>query len=215
MTTTATATRRAPDSRKRRDPEATRAAILDAAEELFLVRGPADTPTSAVARRAGVTKSLIHHHFGTKEDLWTAVKRRHFGRYYEVQKEMLASSLGTAELLRESIATYFRFLQDDPRSVRFASWRFIEEDDPCHDQEVDLFDLGVQKIREAQDAGELRRDVEPISVIKAFLALADHWFQSKPLLGQMLGPEADLDGLEEKYLRDILRIFLEGVRPAA
>jgi TetR/AcrR family transcriptional regulator len=210
MATTAAAATR---SSKRRDPEATRAAILDAAEELFLTRGPADTPTSAVARKAGVTKSLIHHHFGSKEDLWSEVKRRHFGKYYEVQKEMLASSLGTAELLRESIVTYFRFLQDDPRSVRFASWRFIEEDDPCHDQEVDLFDLGVRKVRKAQEAGELRGDVEPISVIKAFLALVDHWFQSRPLLCQMLGPEADLDELEEKYLRDIVCIFLEGVRP--
>lgn len=201
-------------TRRRRDPEATRTAILDAAEELFVDQGPADTPTSAVARKAGVTKSLIHHHFGSKEELWNAVKRRHLGQYYDVQKQMLAGSPGTEELLRDSIVTYFRFLQNDPRSVRFTSWRFVQvEDDPCLDQEEDLLDLGSRKIREAQEAGELRFDLEPMSIIKAFLALADNWFQAKPLFCQMLGPDEDIEEVEERYLQDILRIFFEGVRP--
>ncbi len=201
--------------RRRRDPEATRAAILAAAEELFLTAGLAETPTSRIARQAGVTKSLIHHHFGSKEDLWDEVKRRHFDNYYEAQKQMLSSSRGTAELLGESLITYFRFLQSDPHSVRFMSWRFVETDDPCLKQEDELFELGIERIREAQKAGELRSDVEPLSMIKAFLAMALHWFQTKPLLCQMLGPDADVDAVEETYLDDIVKIFLEGLRPRA
>ncbi len=203
-----------PDVRRRRDPEATRAAILEAAEELFLKLGPADTPTSRIARQAGVTKSLIHHHFGSKDDLWDEVKRRHFGQYYEAQRTMLASSQGTAEMLRDSLVGYFRFLQQDPHAVRFMSWRFVEEgDDACKTQEDELFELGIERVREAQDKGELRADLEPISIIKSFLAMAMHWFQSKPLLCQMLGPEADVDALEERYLDDVVKIFLDGVRP--
>ena len=202
------------DARRRRDPEATRAAILEAAEELFLAAGPADTPMSRIARRAGVTKSLIHHHFGSKEGLWSEIKKRHFGKYFEVQKLMLSSSEGTPELLRDSLVAYFRFLQSDPRSVRFMSWRFVEtDDDPCLAQEDELFELGMERIREGQENGRLRADVEPISMIKVFLAMALHWFQSKPLLCQILGPETDTDALEETYLEDIVKIFLEGVRP--
>ncbi|MCP4659222.1 MAG: TetR/AcrR family transcriptional regulator [bacterium] len=202
-----------PKARRRRDPKATRTAILDAAEELFVDFGPADTPTSKIARRAGVTKSLIHHHFGSKEDLWGEVKRRHFGRYYEAQKQMLADAQGSLEMLRESVITFFRFLQSDPRSVRFMSWRFLEQDDPCLDLEAELFELGMCRIQEAQERGELRSDVEPISMIKSFLAMALHWFQSKPFLCQILGPEVDPDALDEQYLEDLVRIFLEGVRP--
>ena len=201
--------------RRRRDPEATQAAILAAAEELFLDAGPADTPMSQIARRAGVTKSLIHHHFGSKEDLWNEVKRRHFDKYYEAQKQMLSSTRGTAELLRDSLVTYFRFLQSDPHSVRFMSWRFVETVDPCFDQEQELFELGIERIREAQASGELRSDVEPLSMIKAFLSMALHWFQSKTLLCQMMGPDADSEALEERYLDDVVKIFLEGVRPRA
>ncbi len=203
-----------PEARRRRDPEATRMAILEAAEELFLKLGPADTPTSRIARQAGVTKSLIHHHFGSKDDLWDEVKRRHFGRYYEAQRKMLTSSQGTAELLRDSLIGYFRFLQQDPHAVRFMSWRFVEEgDDPCQAQEHELFELGIERIREAQETGELRADLEPISIIKSFLAMASHWFQSKSLLCQMLGSEDDVDEMEERYLDDVVKIFLDGVRP--
>ncbi|MEE8526895.1 MAG: TetR/AcrR family transcriptional regulator [Thermoanaerobaculia bacterium] len=200
-------------SRRRRDPDATRAAILEAAEELFLARGPDDTPMSEIGRRAGVTKSLIHHHFGSKQELWDEIKRLHFGRYYDLQKEMLASSPGTAQLLHDSIVTYFRFLQSDPRAVRYLSWRLVEADDLCLDQEDELFELGVAKIRDAQEAGELRSDVEPISIIKAFLALTENWFLTKPLLCQLAMAEADPDELEKRYLEDVLKIFFEGARP--
>ncbi|MEM7355917.1 MAG: TetR/AcrR family transcriptional regulator [Acidobacteriota bacterium] len=202
------------EARRRRDPEATRAAILEAAEELFLAHGPAETPTSRIARRAGVTKSLIHHHFGSKEELWDELKRRHFGKYYEAQRTMLASSRGTAQLLRDSIVAYFRFLQSDPNSVRFMSWRFVEDgDDPCLAQEADLYELGIERIHEAQQQGELRDDLDPVSMIKAFLALSLHWFQTKPLLCQMVGEEADPDEMEERYLEDVVSIFFDGVRP--
>ena len=200
------------EGRRRRDPEATRTAILDAAEVLFLERGPGDTPTSLIARRAGVTKSLIHHHFGSKEELWAEIKRRHFEQYYEVQKQLLASSEGTVDLLHQSIVAYFRFLQQDPRSVSFMSWRFVEEDDSCLGQEDDLFEIGMEKIREAQERGELRADVEPLSMIKAFLAMTLQWFQTKGMTCAMLGDGIDVAALEERYLDDILKIFFDGVR---
>lgn len=209
----ASAKKNLPESRRRRDPEATRAAILEAAEELFLTLGPADTPTSRIARRAGVTKSLIHHHFGSKDDLWNEVKQRHFGQYYEAQREILTSSRGSTDMLKDSLVGYFRFLQDNPHAVRYMSWRFIEEgEDHCKPEEDQLFELGAERIREAQDGGELRADIEPVTMIKAFLAMALHWFQSKPLMDQILGPEEDLDALEERYLEDAVKILLDGVR---
>ena len=196
----------------KRDPEATRAAILDAAEELFLENGPADTPTSKIARQAGVTKSLIHHHFGSKEELWAELKERHFRQYYERQKELLTNVEGTPDLLRESIIAYFRFLQNDPRSVRFMSWRFVESDDTCLAEEDDLFEIGIQRIQEAQESGSLRKDVQPLSMIKAFLAMTLQWFQTRDLFCSMFGDDLDLPQAEEQYLQDIIQIFFSGVR---
>jgi AcrR family transcriptional regulator len=55
--------------RHRRDPEASRAAILAAAREVFSERGYARATIREIARRAGVTHGLVMRHFGTKEQL--------------------------------------------------------------------------------------------------------------------------------------------------
>ena len=56
-------------AKRRRDPEASRAAILDAAREVFTERGYARGTVREIARRAGVTHGLVMRHFGSKEQL--------------------------------------------------------------------------------------------------------------------------------------------------
>jgi len=58
-----------PPAKRRRDPEASRAAILDAAREVFTERGYARGTVREIARRAGVTHGLVMRHFGSKEQL--------------------------------------------------------------------------------------------------------------------------------------------------
>jgi hypothetical protein len=58
-----------PQRRHRRDPEASRVAILEAAREVFTERGYARATIREIARRAGVTHGLVMRHFGTKEQL--------------------------------------------------------------------------------------------------------------------------------------------------
>ena len=50
----------------------TRASILLAARELFAAQGFAGTSVRAVAAQAGVDAALVHHYFGTKDDLFIA-----------------------------------------------------------------------------------------------------------------------------------------------
>jgi AcrR family transcriptional regulator len=50
----------------------TRAAILAEARSLFAENGYAGTSVRAVAAAAGVDAALVHHYFGTKDDLFLA-----------------------------------------------------------------------------------------------------------------------------------------------
>jgi AcrR family transcriptional regulator len=54
--------------------EATTAALVGAARELFAVRGYASVGTEEIVQRAGVTRGALYHHFhGGKEELFRAV----------------------------------------------------------------------------------------------------------------------------------------------
>jgi len=198
-----------------RDPEATRAAILQAAEEIFLEKGYADTSLSAIASRAGVTKSLIHHHFGSKEGLWRQVKEQRFSEYANQQAAMLAAGEPTSELLRRSMDVYFRFLQRNPEIVRILAWMYLEqdEDEHCLFQEKELIREGVAKVQEGQATGKLRDDIDPRFLIFTFLGLAQHWFQDRQHFIHDFGHEGSAEELDEAYLLAMSKIFFEGVLP--
>ncbi len=202
-------------SARTRDPEATREAILDAAEEAFLNKGFAETSTSKIASMAGVTKSLIHHHFGSKEALWDAVKVRRFSIYSQRQMDMLREQEPSAELLRESMKMYFRFLREHPEVVRLMAWMFLEQsdDEECADLDRELTLAGIEKIKQSQERGDLRDDLNPGFILFTFIGIAQHWYQDKRWMLDKIGLSADSEAIDEAYLEDAVKIFFEGVRP--
>ena len=59
--------------KKAEQSEATRAALLKAARELFTEHGYAGTATEDIAQRAGVTRGALYYQFRDKPDLFQAV----------------------------------------------------------------------------------------------------------------------------------------------
>lgn len=62
--------------RTKEDAQATRAALLDAAERLFQTRGVSRTSLADIAKEAGATRGAIYWHFKDKADLFNAMMER-------------------------------------------------------------------------------------------------------------------------------------------
>ena len=77
--------------RERRDPGATRQALLQAGAALFSERGFDGVSIEDVADRAGVNKALISYHFGGKRALYVAVLESAFAsmaeRLHAIERE--------------------------------------------------------------------------------------------------------------------------------
>ena len=192
-----------------RDPDLTRERILEAAHALFVDKGFAAVSMREIAAHSGVTKSLIHHHFGSKEALWELVKERAFAAYAEGQEaELREAQEPGVDLLRNAVIRYFGFLQSNPEVVRLFAWTHLDEDQSCGRIDAELVRLGAERVREVQARGLLRQDVNPAHVVTMFVNACTQWFEARAHHSQWPGV-----GDDAEYLDDFLKVFFEGLTP--
>ncbi|HEY0503720.1 MAG TPA: TetR/AcrR family transcriptional regulator [Lysobacter sp.] len=109
--------------RTRRSPDALRTQILDAAAELFLRDGYANTSIDAVIERVGGSKRAIYSHFGGKEDLFAAMVA---GLSEQALQAIPASDERAEEDVRASLVHFARAVMRvlmDPRTI--ALYRLV------------------------------------------------------------------------------------------
>ena len=107
-----------PRGRRRGSPD-TRSAILAAARSSFAEHGFAGTTIRAVAASAGVDAALVHHYFGTKDELFLAALELPV----DPRKLIGPAVAGPVEQAAERFLGVFLSVWDDPDpSVRWM-WR--------------------------------------------------------------------------------------------
>jgi AcrR family transcriptional regulator len=208
-----------------RDPERSRESILEAATLEFVAHGFSGARTAVIAKRAGVPQGLLYHYFENKEGLFGAVMNAALEPYFQATIDLLENppdGPGT-RLLEAAIRMYFAFLADNPHVARLMAWWVAnqgwQEGSPIAKEELcaSPMELGKQRIREAQEAGRIRKDLEPEHVIRMFLHLCMHWHM-------VWGAVAFEDGIDPKnpravkklhetHLEHITSMILFGVTP--
>jgi AcrR family transcriptional regulator len=111
--------------RRRRDPVAARAAILDAAERHLVLAGPSGIRLQEVAAEAGVTHPTVLHHFGTREGLVKAVITRSLASINARLAEAILRSTGEVAQIEAMIDGVFEALAQHGRA-RVVMWLALE-----------------------------------------------------------------------------------------
>lgn len=198
-----------PQRRRSRDAERTRAAILQAAQEVFLREEYHQASLSDIARRAGVTQSLIHHHFGSKKGLYVSAVHGYLAELDEGLKGIVQPGLalpggGTPEegaaFITSALTAYFRFLDRHERCVRL--YRILdlsmhndpelvvgldEQDDEGRETStLHLLRAAHEHLALMRQRGQLRPGVEPLPLLSVMLCAIEHWFTSSRRLNHRL-----------------------------
>lgn len=113
--------------RKRMRADERRAAILDAALEVFSERGYHLTAIDDVARTAGISKALIYDHFSSKQELYGSLLEQHAGELFERLATAVAATPHGEARLAAGLDAFFGFVEE-----RRPAWRmlFRETADP-------------------------------------------------------------------------------------
>ncbi len=107
--------------RKRRLPAADRRElILAAALDAFAPNGYHDTSLEDVAARAGVSKTLIYEHFGSKQELHGALLESYVSELLEKVLLAVAAEEPGEERLRAGLEAFFAFVEE-----RREAWQML------------------------------------------------------------------------------------------
>ncbi|SNS06377.1 transcriptional regulator, TetR family [Humidesulfovibrio mexicanus] len=226
--------------RRQRDAERTRAAIVQAAREVFLRGDYHQASLSDIAHRAGVAQSLIHHHFGSKKGLYVAAVHAFLAELDEDLKGIIQPVVDTtgknapeeaAAFISAALTAYFRFLSANEQCVRF--YRILDlsmHNDPdlvagldeLDDQGREMSTLHLMRAAHdrltlMKERGQLREGVEPLPLLSAMLCTVEHWFTSSRRLNHRLSQAVGRGGAgcqggiaPEEYLRTVVEVFLRG-----
>lgn len=106
-------------AQRRGRPMKARPKLLEAAIREFAEHGFDGTSTIAIARRARTTQPLIHHHFGSKDELFRAVLDTLF-------EQLRTALLGVEEKPDQPNELFYRFVQFTARRPELARIWMIE-----------------------------------------------------------------------------------------
>lgn len=195
------------------NPELTQAKILESAQTLFIEKGFDGTSMSAIARHSGVTQSMIHHYFGSKEALWQAVKKLSYDEYLAYQQQLLdLNEDDIGSFIQSSVHGRFQFFQQNPQTARLLSWLQIMEDPTGMETGQEIGRQLLDKIRQAQAAGQIRNDIAPENILAISIALTTHWFQSRHVIENLTGLTAvDRETADTDYLDAIIKVMMDGL----
>jgi len=202
------------DGQQVRGREATTAAILDAAEELFSADGFEAVTVRAIAKRAGVSHALVHRYLGSKAEIFRAILSRNQGVILAAAPDNPDLLATTYLIMREGLTNhrrYIRLLADSALHglpYERTTGRFAAVDR--------LVELAERAAASASPGERTDDDLDPRFVIACITALYLGWAATEswtlPAAGIWDMDEAEaLDGLERVML-GILRSNLPGLK---
>jgi AcrR family transcriptional regulator len=166
-----------PRRAKIRPDEPGRQKVLAAALELFGERGYHETSIAEIGERAGISKSVLYHYFGSKAGLYEVIAESE-GRALLERVARAVPSDPEAPRLRAGVDAFLSFLAERP-----ATWRLIVRDPPA---DPELIAVHERILREREDAlaallaqPSKRRSAEAhVSLMAATIrALAGWWYE--------------------------------------
>ena len=94
--------------------------ILEAAEAEFLEKGYGNTKTVAIAQRAGVSHSMLHYYYRTKEQLFQKVFKEKVQTFAQMFGMVFELNTDFKETLQLVIETQFKFAAQNPQLPMFV-----------------------------------------------------------------------------------------------
>jgi AcrR family transcriptional regulator len=155
-----------PSLRERKKLE-TKQRILDVAVSLFQEQGFDNTSFEEVAEEANVSRATVFNYFPSKRDLLRGIAVEELAKLQEIAKRELGEVTGAVAkirlVMRQLVADTVPYLN----VTRYVIISSMLEPSPEAPTVLGLGDILHGLVLEAQERGEIRRELSPVHVVHA------------------------------------------------
>lgn len=168
-----------------------------------------------IAEAAGVTQSLLHHHFGVKEALWEVVKEEGIREVLVAMRPQISKAVKGPEFPVVLFERYFETLGEHPDYVRLLGWTYVTEGVGSGErggipgQAAPL--LGV--LEGLQNEGKLVNWLTAPAILSMIWTLAEGWFLGRGDYLRRMGRSGGKAQLMADYREGVVRMLRRTLYP--
>jgi AcrR family transcriptional regulator len=185
------ARRRARTEPRTRDPERTRARILDAATREFARFGLGGARVDRIAARAGANKRMLYYYYGDKDGLFLAVLEHAYEGIRTAELELHLLDLPPVEGVRRLVEFTWRYYLEHPEFVTLLNSenlhraRHLKRSRNIRTMNSPLIATLAEILRRGEAAGTFRKGVDALQLYISIAGLSYFFLSNNHTLSQV------------------------------
>lgn len=193
-----------------------RAALLDAASELFAARGAANVSLRAIARHAGVSPAMVPYYFEDRSGLHAALLERTLGRVRVQLTQAVGEAADGPAAVRALLHTLGGAIAEAPWIPSLILTEVLADDGRYRerfrrDYAEQVVDAVTAVFRQEISARRFRSELDPRLTLISLLGLAVMPHLARPVLEPLFALPYDRSDFLRRLEEHTARLFLEGV----
>lgn len=180
-------------TRRMRDADRTRQAILQAATDEFSERGFGGARMDAIGERASVNKRLVYYYFKSKEALFLAVLEQTYRRIRDAEKLLQLGNVEPADAVRRLVEFTWDYYLKHPEFLTLLNIENLHRAEHIaglpHIRQLNspLVQMLAEILERGRASGVFRGGIDPVQLYISIAALAYFYLSNRHTLSAIFG----------------------------
>ncbi|MGI9265802.1 MAG: TetR/AcrR family transcriptional regulator [Gammaproteobacteria bacterium] len=188
--------------------------LLDAARDLFTLKGYEGVSMRRLAREADTTPAMIHYYFGDKHGLYRTLLEEILSPTLSHLEGIMSGDAGDVTI-ENFMEAYVRVFREHPWLPPLIFREMLDGGEAFRQQFAErigsrILPILAGAIERERAQGKIRDDLDTSMTLISVMSLCVYPFLARPLIESNLGRLVD-DSFVEQWLAHARRLFYEGV----
>ena len=204
-----------------RDPERTRAVILNAAVAEFTSKGLSGARIDRIAKRANVNKRMIYYYFKNKEGLYIAVLEETYTAIRTAEIGLNLTGRDPVDGMRELVEFTWHYFIDHPEFLsllateNFNRARYLKSSRRIRELHSPLIGIISQLLERGAREGVFRTGIDPVQLYITIASLGFFYLSNRHTLSTIFGRDLNARAALEERGRHVVEVVFDYLAPRA